>query len=436
MVQSTQQKEQPVRQIALVDAENFYVETERSHNISLRGRPLVVLSNNDGCPVSRSAEAKALGVAMAGAWFMYKDLAKKHGIVALSSNYPFYADMSNRLMGVLRRFSPDQEIYSVDECFLDFTAFKEMDVTKCSHEIIRTVLKGLGLPVRVGIGSTKTLAKLANHCAKKRSEFNRICNFNAMTSVEVDRIMSETEIGDLWGVGKKLAPKLMALGIHTVLDLKRANPKRLRAHFSVVMEKLILELNGIFCIELEEIPPPRKEILTSKSFGRPVTEFAELSEAVSTHMARAAEKLRNQQSAAGSVTVFIQISRFKPGPKFEPSSITIPVPSHTDDTRQLVKISLWGLKRIYQKGFEFTKAGVMLGELVPLEGVQTDLFSHAQATNRTDKAIETMDAINQKWGRSTIKLASEGAKKSWAMRSENRSPCYTTKWADLPVIYD
>ena len=181
MVQSTQQKEQPVRQIALVDAKNFYIECERSHNKSLRGRPVVVLSNNDGCPVSRSDEAKALGVAMAGAWFQYKDLAKKYGIVALSSNYPFYADMSNRLMGVLRRFCPDQEIYSVDECFLDLTSFKEIDVTEYSHEICRTVLKGLGLPVRVGVGSTKTLAKLANHCTKKRLEFNGVCNFNAMS---------------------------------------------------------------------------------------------------------------------------------------------------------------------------------------------------------------------------------------------------------------
>ena len=436
MVQSTQQKEQPVRQIALVDAKNFYVESERSHNISLRGRPVVVLSNNDGCPVSRSDEAKALGVAMAGAWFQYKDLAKKHGIVALSSNYPFYADMSNRLMGVLRRFCPDQEIYSVDECFLDLTSFKEIDFTKYSHEICRTVLKGLGLPVRVGVGSTKTLAKLANHCAKKRLEFNGVCNFNAMPPELVDTIMAETEIGDLWGVGRKLAPKLMTMGINTILDLKQANPKRLREQFSVVMEKTILELNGIFCIELEEIPPPRKEILSSKSFGRPVTELEELSEAVTAYMTRAAEKLRNQQSSAGSVTVFIQTSKFKLDQPTYANSITIPMPSASDDTRRLVTVALWALKKIYRKGFNYSKAGVMLGELVPLDCVQTDLFSSAQSTLKTDKAIETMDAINQKWGRSTIKLASEGANKTWAMRSTNRSPCYTTKWEDLPIIYN
>ena len=434
MVYATQQKTQPVRQIALIDAENFYVSAERTHNIALRGIPVVVLSNNDGCPVSRSSEAKALGVKMAGAWFQYKDLAKKFGIVALSSNYPFYADMSNRLMRVLRRFSPDQEVYSVDECFLDFTTFKYLDVTRHSHKIIKTIQQGLGLPVRVGIGSTKTLAKLANHCAKKRPEFNRVCNFNAMTPQEVDQVMAETEIGDLWGIGRQLAPKLMAMGIHTVLDLKQANPRRLRQQFSVVMEKAIRELNGVMCIELEEIPPPRKEILTSKSFGRPVYEFEELAEAVSAYMTRAAEKLRNQQSAAGSVHVFIQTSKYKPEQPSYAESFTVPMPVASDDTRQLVKVALWALKKIYLPGFNYSKAGVMLGELVPIEGAQTDLFSQAQPTIKSDKVIEMMDTINIKWGRSTIKLASEGNAKTWGMRMGNKSPSYTTRWADLPVI--
>ena len=225
MVYETQQAQLNIRQIALVDVKNFYVESKQTHNISLRGRPVIVLSNNDGCHVSKSDEAKALGVDMAGAWFKYKDLSEKHGIVALSSNYPFYADMSNRLMGVLRRFSPDQEIYSVDECFLDLTAFKSINVIEYSHEIWRAVLEGLGLPVRVGIGSTKTLAKLANHCAKKSPEFNGIRNFNAMTAESVNAIMAETEIGKLWGIGRLLAPKLMAMGFNTVLDLKQVNPR-------------------------------------------------------------------------------------------------------------------------------------------------------------------------------------------------------------------
>lgn len=435
MVHETQQTPQ-IRQIALVDAKNFYCESERAHDISLRGRPLVVLSNNEGCPVSRSDEAKALGVKMADAWFLYKDLAKQHGIIAKSSNYPLYADMSNRLMRVLLRFSPDQEVYSVDECFLDLTTFKRINLSEYGQDICRTVLKGLGLPVRIGIGSTKTLAKLANHCAKKRLEFNGVCNFNAMTPKEVERVMAETEIRDLWGVGKMLAPKLMAMGINNVLDLKKANPRRLRQQFSVLMEKTIRELNGTMCIELEEIPPPRKEIMSSKSFGRPVTTLEELSEAVTVYMSRAAEKLRNQQSSAGSVHVFIQTSRFKLDQPSYAKPITIPLPTPTDDTRRLVAVALWALKKIYLPGFNYTKAGVMLGELVPAEGVQTDLFSQVQVSPKSDKVMETMDAINRKWGRSTVKLASEGRAKAWATRVENRSPCWTTKWEDLPIIYD
>lgn len=336
--------------------------------------------------------------------------------------------MSNRLIRVLKRFSPDQEVYSVDECFLDFTEFKELDVTKLSHKMINTVLKGLGLPVRVGIGSTKTLAKLANHCAKKRPEFNRVCNFNTMTPEAVDQVMAETEIGDLWGIGRQLAPQLIELGIKTVLDLKQANPRRLRGQFSVVMEKTIRELNVVMCIELEEIPPPRKEILTAKSFGRPVYEFEELAEAVTAYMTRACEKLRNQQSAAGSVRVFIQTSKFKPDQPFYANSIVVPIPSETNDTRQLVKVALWALKKIYKSGFNYSKAGVMLGELVLIEGMQTDLFSQAQLTTKSDKVIETMDTINRKWGRSTIKLTSEGKAKTWSMRVGSKSPCYTTKW--------
>lgn len=435
MVQSSRQKEQSVRQIALVDAKNFYCESERVHNISLRGKPLVVLSNNDGCPVSRSDEAKALGVAMAEAWFKYKDLAKRHGIIALSSNYPLYADMSNRLMSVLRRFSPDQEIYSIDECFLDLTTFKRINLSEYGHEICRTVLKGLGLPVRIGIGSTKTLAKLANHCAKKRPEFNGVCNFNAMTPEEVDKVMAETEIGDLWGIGNRLAPQLMALGINTVLDLKQADPHRLRDLFSVVMGKAIRELNGVICIEIEEMPPPKQQIMSSKSFGRPLSDLEDISEAVTAYMSRAAEKLRGQQSAARIVHVFLRTSEFKPKPDI-PNALTIPMPNATDSTLQLVKVALWALKKIYRPRYDYVKAGVMLSEIVPIARVQTDLFSQNHTNPKSDKLMATLDAINQKWGRSTIKVASEGFAKPWAMRQANKSPNYTTRWDELPVIGD
>jgi len=341
-----------------------------------------------------------------------------------------------RNMAVLRRFSPDQEIYSIDECFLDLTAFKRINLTDYGHDICRTVLKGLGLPVRVGIGSTKTLAKLANHCAKKRPEFNGVCNFNAMSPEEVNLVMSETEIGDLWGVGRRLAPQLIELGICNVLDLKNADPNRLREQFSVVMEKAIRELNGVMCIEMEEVPPPKQQIMSSKSFGRPITELVQISEAVTAYMCRAAEKLRSQKSAAGSVHVFLRTSEFKPDQPYYSNAVTIPLPTATDDSRRLVNVALWALKKIYRPGFNYSKAGVMLGEIVPLEGVQTDLFSQAQSNPKSDKLMAAMDAINKKWGRSAIKVASEGFAKPWAMRQSNKSPCWTTKWKDLPVIED
>ena len=425
-----------MRDIMIIDMENFYVSSERVHDIKLRGVPVVVLSNNDGNPIARSQEAKALGIEMQVPWFKYKDLAKKHGIIAKSSNYALYADMSNRVMTILKRFSPDQEIYSIDECFLDFTTFKHKDLTKIGHEICKTIFKGVGLPVRVGIGPNKTLAKLANHCAKKRPEFNRVCNFNAMDTKTLDKILEETVIGDLWGVGRRMAPNLQALGIHTVLDMKRVSPKKMREQFSVVYEKMVLELNGQFCIELEEVPPPRKQIISSRSFGSPVTELAHLSEAVTSYMTIAAEKLRKQRSAAGSVHVFIQTNKFKPDQPSYSEGLTIPMPTATDDTRRLVTVVLWGLRRIFRPGFKYAKAGVMLSEIVPLEGVQTDLFSTVQTNQTSDKIMSLMDTINQKWGRSTIKLASEGTSKQWKMRSGNKSPSWTTKWEDLPKVYD
>ncbi len=254
----------PPRSIALIDVNNFYVSCERVFNPKLIGKPVVVLSNNDGCAVARSNEAKALGIPMGAPWFKCKDLVKQHGIFALSSNYALYADMSNRVMTILRDFSPDQEVYSIDESFLDVTAFNRRDLMDYGQQMRSRILQWTGLPVCVGIGATKTLAKLANHCAKKRPEFNGVCNFNTLSKDTLSQILSEIEVGEVWGVGRKLAPRLNALGIHNVLQLQQANPKRLRQQFSVVMEKTIRELNGTVCIEIEEIPPPKKQILRSR----------------------------------------------------------------------------------------------------------------------------------------------------------------------------
>ena len=421
---------QSKRAIALIDVNNFYVSCERVFNPKLRSKPVVVLSNNDGCAVARSNEVKALGVSMGAPWFKMKELAKQHGIIALSSNYGLYADMSNRVMSILRQFSPDQEVYSIDESFLDLSNFKNQNHIKYGQTMRKRILLWTGLPVCVGIGSTKTLAKLANHCAKKQPHFNGVCDFNTLTTNALNNLLSKIDVGEVWGVGRKLAPRLEALGIKSVLDLKQANADRLRRQFSVMMQKTIHELNGIVCIELEDIAPPKKQILSSRSFGVPVRDFNSLAESITLYMSRAAEKLRRQQDFAGSVYVYIRTSSFKLDDPFYSNGMTIPLPSPTDDTRQLVSVVLWALKRLYKPNYNYAKAGVMLSDLVPAEGVQIDLFSPMQQTLKTNKLMMTMDSINRKIGKEAIKLASEGFKRPWKMKQENKSPSFTTKWSD------
>ena len=424
----------PLRSIALIDVNNFYVSCERVFNPKLVGKPVVVLSNNDGCAVARSNEVKALGVAMGAPWFKFKDLAKQNGIIGLSSNYALYADMSNRVMSILREYSPDQEVYSIDESFLDLTGFQSRDLVNYGQHMRKRILKWTGLPVCVGIGATKTLSKLANHCAKKRPVFNSVCNFNTMSPVELDDLLGQVDVGEIWGVGRKLAPKLQALGFNTVLDLKRANPERLRQQFSIVMEKTIRELNGTTCIELEEISPPKQQILRSRSFGQPVRDYESLAQSITLYMSSAAEKLRRQQSYAGSVHVYIRTSPFKPDDPLYSNGMTIPLPSPTDDTRRLVNVALWALKQIYKPNYNYAKAGVMLSDIVSIEGVQADLFSTSQASPKSSALMSAIDSINRKMGKESIKLASEGFTRPWKMKQGNKSPSYTTRWCDIPIV--
>ncbi|MDP2100884.1 MAG: Y-family DNA polymerase [Methylotenera sp.] len=421
------------RHIALIDVNNFYVSCERVFNPKLVGKPVVVLSNNDGCAIARSNEVKALGVPMGAPWFKMKDLARQHGIVALSSNYALYADMSNRVMSILREYSPDQEVYSIDESFLDLTGFKSRDLIRHGQHMRQRILRWTGLPVCVGIGATKTLAKLANHCAKKRLVFNGVCNFNTMTQLELDDLLSQIEVGEVWGIGRKLAPKLQVLGVNTVLDLKLANPERLRQQFSVALEKTIRELNGTVCIELEDIIPPKQQIMSSRSFGQSVRDYNSLAESITLYMSTAAVKLRKQQSLAGAVHIYIRTSPFKPDNPQYSNGMTISLPCPSDDTRQLVNFALWGLKQIYKPNYDYAKAGVMLSELVTAQSVQTDLFC-VQASPKSIALMTAMDSINRKMGKESIKLASEGFKRHWKMKQGNKSPSYTTRWRDLPVI--
>ena len=421
-----------MRNIALIDVNNFYVSCERVFNPKLEDKPVVVLSNNDGCVVARSNEVKALGVKMGQPWFELKNLAKKHGIIAYSSNYTLYADMSNRVMDVLGMFSPNQEIYSIDECFLDLTGFS--DLPRYGKEIRQRIKQWVGLPVCVGIGSTKTLAKLANHIAKKNSEFDGVCDLNSMVMDQQESWFKRIEVGEIWGIGRRLAPRLNAMGIQTVMDLQKASPASMRNRFSVIMEKIIRELNGTACIELEEVNPPKKEIVCSRSFGIKVTDLHSLEEAVSLYVSRAAYKLRCQSSYAGAVHVFINTSRFNPPKECYANAIRIPLPSQTASTIFLTRAALWGLRRIYRQGYKYQRAGVMLAELVSADSRQNDLFSTISTGTKSGRLMEVIDQVNDRMGAGTIRLASEGIKQSWSMRRESKSQNYTTDWNELLCI--
>lgn len=424
------------RSIALIDVNNFYVSCERVFNPKLKHKPVVVLSNNDGCAVARSNEVKALGIGMAAPWFKFKAEAKRHGIEAYSSNYALYADMSNRVMAILRGFSPEQEVYSIDESFLDLSDFQSKNLVQYGQSMRQRILQWTGLPVCVGIGPTKTLAKLANHCAKKMPKFNGVCDFNEMSVQALNHLLNEVDVGEVWGVGRKLAPKLQALGIKTVLDLKQANPKRLRQLFSVMMEKTSYELNGVVCIDFEEVRPVKKQIVSSRSFGHPVRDFNSLAESITLYVSRAAEKLRHQASYAGSVHVYIRTSPFKEKQAFYSNGLTIPLSVPSDDTRNLAHAALFGLKQIYKPHYDYAKAGVMLDELVSEKGAQIDLFgdcvlSPVPLAPRSNKLMKALDAINRKMGKESVKLASEGFNRPWRMKQDNKSPRYTTHWEDL-----
>jgi DNA polymerase V len=420
------------RSIALVDVNNFYVSCERVFNPKLNNKPVVVLSNNDGCVISRSNKAKALGIKMGAPWFKCQEIARKHDIEGLSSNYALYADMSNRVMAILRDFSPNQEVYSIDECFLDLTGFK--DLTAYGQAMRGRILKWTGLPVCVGIGATKTLAKLANHCAKKMPEFNGVCDFGTLAENDLNALLMSIEVGEVWGVGRRLTSKLLALGINAAYDLKQADPEYLRQQFSVVMAKTVSELNGTVCIELEEVAPPRKQILSSRSFGQPVRDYNSLAEAITLYMSRAAEKLRAQDFLAGLLHVYIRTNPHKPDNPQYANGMTISLPSPTDDTLQLMKTALWVLKRLYKPHYAYAKAGVYLGDLMPRTSAQIDLFTPAQPTSRSQKLMSTIDQINSKMGRDSVKLASEGMNYSWKMRSSRKSQNYTTSWNGLLSI--
>jgi DNA polymerase V len=345
-------------QFALVDVNNFYVSAERVFNPTLENVPLVVLSNGDGCVVARSNEVKALGVKMGTPWFQMKALARQHGILALSSNYALYGDMSRRVMTILGDFSPDLEVYSIDEGFLRIETLTPLygSVPALGTRIRERIRQWTGLPVCVGCGPTKTLAKFANHLAKKNGVFNGVCDLHSLSRRERREWMHAVEVGEVWGVGPRIAKRLQAMDIGTVLALRNASAGEIRARFGGVLERTVHELRGTSCLSLEEVTPPRQEIRVSRSFGRAVESFAELREAVSAYLARAAEKLRQQGSLAAAVHVFVLTYRFRTDEPQNCAGILVPIGEPSDDTFVLTRGALAGLQAIFKPGFRYQKA--------------------------------------------------------------------------------
>ena len=418
------------RQLALVDCNNFYVSCERVFRPDLASVPMVVLSNNDGCVVSRSNEAKTLGIKMGQPWFECKEMAEKHGVLAFSSNYALYADLSNRVMSILSDFAPRHEVYSIDECFVDLTGIPKL--REVSYAMRERVGKWTGIPVCVGIGPTKTLAKLANYVAKKHPRSKGVFNYNDLTADQKTHLLQHIPVEEVWGVGRKLTKRLEFHGIQTVQDLKQAHVPTLRAEFGVVMEKIQRELLEVPCIELQEIQPDRQQIISSRSFGNMVTELPVLQDALSMFVANACSKLRGQGSHAAVIQVFLQTNRFRKDlPQYMPS-LAVPLPYPTNNS---LEVNLWAsalCERMFKPGYQYKKAGIMLSEISPVTHRQGDLLEE-DAANK-GKLMLALDSLNQRYGRGTVKVSTQGAYQDWQMRQERKSPNYTTAWEEVPVV--
>lgn len=418
------------RAIALVDCNNFYVSCERVFQPKLEGKPVVVLSNNDGCVVSRSQEVKDLGVTMAAPWYQMKALAKRHGIVAFSSNYALYADISNRVMSLLAQFSPQQEVYSIDESFLELTGMPG-DHAEYGQLMRHSVRQCVGIPVCVGIAPSKTLAKLANHVAKKQPLYNGVCDFNSMREQELDALLASIDVGDVWGVGRRTAPKLQEIGINTVLDLKCAPAKQLRARFSVVFERIVSELNGVACLEMDDIPRDKQQIICSRSFGMLTSSLADLEQAAIAYTTRAVEKLRQQRSIASAIHIYVRTNPHREQDAQYQQGILVPLDDPGDDTRTFCKAALHGLRQIYRAGYSYQKVGVMLVDIISASERLRTLFDDDAAREKSKALMTTLDLINRRMGSGTLRLLGEGANQSWAMRRESSSRRYTTEWDGL-----
>jgi DNA polymerase V len=420
----------PQKIFGLVDCNNFYASCERLFRPDLAGRPVVVLSNNDGCIIARSNEAKALGIGMGAPYFKIRALIRQYNVAVFSSNYPLYGDISQRVMDILMQLETDVEVYSIDEAFIGLEAGKYFNLENHAACLRDTVQKNTGIPVSIGFGPTKTLAKIANRFAKKKGPAGSIFIINKQH--RLDALLAQIPVNDIWGIGRRHADRLLKQGVRSALQLTQCDDTWIKKQLTITGLRTVTELRGISCLPLEKVEPARKSIATSRSFGRPVRTLSDLQEAVAAYATQAAFKLRRSGLHTTMIDVYIRTNRFK---KNEPQyccrkSLTLPAPS--SHTATLIKAALSSLKAIYRTGYRYQKAGVLFSGLVPERYEQLPLFKVQKPASGS--LMEAMDVINKRWGHDTIRSGAAGFARNWHYRQLRKSPAYTTRWSELPVV--
>ena len=419
---------QHTRKIALVDCNSFYVSCERLFNPKIRKKPVVVLSNNDGCIVSRSNEAKALGIKMGEPYFKAKDIIIKNDVQVFSSNYSLYGDLSRRVMRTLKRFNSDIEVYSIDEAFMDLTNFSDSEVLDVGQEIRETVLQWTGIPTSIGIAKTKTLSKVANHIAKRKQ--SGVTSFIGIDNI--DPLLERVDINDVWGVGRQLTKFYHKNGIYNAKQLKNKSNTWIKKNSNVLGSRTAMELRGISCIDLEKTKSKRKSCVVSRSFGQRIEKYQELKEAVAGYCLNACEKIRSETLVAKSITVFIRTSPFQSRFGYYSNSKTIDFPIGTNDSIEIVKTALTALESIFKNGYRYQKAGVLLSGLSEATN-NKNLFS-SEKDEKINSLMKSIDNTNYRYGRSTLSLASAGVHKRWNMKREYSSKIDTADFYCLPII--
>lgn len=420
--------------IALVDINNCYVSCERVFNPKLNNKAVIILSNNDGCAVARSQEAKDLGIKMGVPLFQIRDIVEKHDVQVLSSNYALYAEMSRRFMKILGEFvtSSELEVYSIDEAWLDLTAYEaNLDLTEYAHEILKRLMKYLGLPACIGIGRSKTEAKLANHLAKKNKQLNGVCNLTAIDYSWTESMYQSIEVGEIWGIGRQHAKKLNSLGVITVLDFLNAKPQMIKDQFSIVMQRTLLELQGISCIEIEYSPQAKKQIIASRSFGQKVYNKDELKEAITLYVQDAVSRLRSEKLLCGCIIGFAHSNPFDSSQPLYRRSESFALPEPSDNCLTLAKIATAMIESIYKEGVAFKKCGVILTCLEPKENHIYDMFTDMEQVEKSNRLMDSLDQIHEKFGKKKLAIgASMLPNRTWTMTRNQLSQNYF-KWDQL-----